>query len=328
MKNERKFLMKKTMKNPILKCFASIFAVFLLNSCATVLQRVQINPEFQSMLQPQGSNERVIARVDVSGSTRNCTGEDQHPSSIPMGRDITGLPGLVPRGGHPDEDILDRLLILAQRQFPGEHVAIRNATRGVRHVIGEVDTRNVLPIHRMICQYHFFADVVITAPMPQPVTHSEHITITEGQIGNIIASDGSVLGQISSAQVTRGDMYRRVHNWLTDANPRGSVEIRAAQFELGRISGRYYFVVRGGGGQDYTINSTFTIDIHDASAQIRFENTVLRRSALIYHEAPVIVWVRHAPVLPRIFDEAIFLQSIADSAHAELVNFTNALILM
>jgi len=154
------------------------------------------------------------------------------------------------------------------------------------------------------CRSYHFAYVVTPDPMPQPVAHSDTITVTPAGGGTITASDGSIIGHISVAQVTRADLYRRAHNWLTDVQT-DRAQIQSADINLGRITGTYTFVVWS--GLNYIINSNFIIDVHDASAQIRFENTVQHRS----EASPA---------------EPILLQSVANMAHAELVTFSDALI--
>jgi len=286
------------------KCISLIMVVYLLNSCATV----QLCEQYRCMLQQRHANERVIGNVMLHAVRVDLPGV-RCDRGLP-GQDIIDLVFLAP-ARHPSEPILDRLLNEAQRRFPNEQIALRDA--------------------RYVCRgvYSFVADVVTTEPMPQAVAHSEIITVTEGQIGNIIASDGSVLGQISFAQVTRGDLYRRAHNWLTDTAR--NVAIQTADLGLGRIIGRYSFTVTTG-GDIYLISSTFTIDIHDARAQIQFEEAVLQRP--FDSVLPIIVgnFTRerdHTVFEGRTFvrdNEPIFLQSIANLAQVELACFTNALI--
>jgi len=314
MKHERKFRAKKIRKGifNLKKLVTLLITAFTLISCGTL----QISPQYRSMVQQPSPGERIIARVAVAGEYRNCTGEH---SSLRLGGDVMQLPGALAFDRHPHESAIDKLLDEARRRFPDEQVSIRNATRRARHIL--VPQPGL--VQGQACQYYFFADVVVTSPMPQPVTHSEVITVTEGAMGDIIASDGSILGQVSFAHVTRADLYRRAHNWLTDGNHTGRVEIRNAQFELGRISGLYSFSITTIDRRVYIIHSQFTVDVHDARAQIRFDNTVLRRNALIYNAEPVVVIERVSPIFR---DEPIFLQSLADIAHMELIYFSNALI--
>jgi len=278
------------------KCTTLLFVVYLLSSCSTI----QLAERYQGMVVPVGSGERIIDRVLILRANQ-CTDDTRrnHPP-MRLGGDAT----VIGDGRHPHEVGLRSLMAEAQRRFPNEQIAVRDARRYHFHNNHRREGQGQTTWIAFDCHLRYIAYVVTAEPMPAPVTHSETITVTEGQVGNIVASDGSVLGQISFAQVTRGDLYRRAHNWLTDANPRGTVEIVSAQFDLGRITGRYVFTIANG-GITYSISSFFTIDVHDARAQIRFENTVLRRGG--------------AP-------EPIFLQSFANIAHAELVTFTDALI--
>ena len=258
------------------------------------------------MLQQRNANERIIGYIAVSHRDQALSNFIFCDEGLP-GHDIRSLVPIQ----HPSEPILEQHRNIAQRRFQNEQIALRNA--------------------RLVCRGFNMSvsDVVTTEPMPSPVSHSEIIDVAgEGAIGTITASDGSVLGQISIAHVTRGDLYRRAHNWLTDEAR--NVTIQTADLGLGRISGRYFFTVTR--GDIYLISSTFTIDVHDARAQIRFENTILQRpigSVLPIRVGNAVVQRDSILFEGRRFvrdGEAIFLQSIADLAHAELVIFTNTLI--
>jgi hypothetical protein len=144
------------------------------------------------------------------------------------------------------------------------------------------------------------------------ITHSANFSVDQTQGGNILSVDGRVIGSVSISSITRADLYRRAHNYLTDANHRtagANVDFQTITFEttdmdLGRIRGKYAFLVVYG-GQRYRVTSTFTIDIHDAQARIRFDDTVINR---------------------RDGTLATHIQSVVDSARVDIVRFTDNLI--
>jgi len=133
----------------------------------------------------------------------------------------------------------------------------------------------------------YIASVVTTQAMPETVTYNANLAV---------------------AGVTRADLYRRVDNYFDDrrfneANSLG-VRISRRDFDVGRIRGEYFYAIPSMGS--YIIISEFAIDVHDARAEIRFTDTKMQRA-------------RDSSVEP------IFLQSIAEAARAELVNFSNNL---
>lgn len=144
---------------------------------------------------------------------------------------------------HRQEPILDQLLNQATGRYQNETVAIKNA-------------RIVRNNHPNIS---YSAEIITTEPMPQPVTHS---------------------ADISLAGVTRADLYRRIDNWFDDRryNERREAGIlyHRRDFDVGRIRGFYIFSIPHS-GRNYTIVSSFTIDVHDARAQISFPDTMLIR---------------------------------------------------
>ena len=193
---------------------------------------------------------------------------------------------------HKDEPILDQFLNEAKRRYPNDTVTIRSATL-VRYVHLNPKQRQVTehPSGRIItytsydCHPYYTADVAIAEPMPQLITYTNNITL-EGQ--------------------SRNDLYRRVNREFEDfRQPSARIEVQTADFDLGRIRGRYIFTEKT--VQTYIITAPFTVDVLDGSAQIRFENPSLQRSSGSR-------------------EEPIFLQSTADLVRSELVTFANNLI--
>jgi hypothetical protein len=186
------------------------------------------------------------------------------------------------------------LLNEARRRFPSETVNIRNARTG-RHnptnprseeyqdrVQYSDGTSGFVTRTRTVwnCFPVYFADVITTQPMPQQVLHRLDISVPG---------------------VSRQDIYRRAHNWLTDNM---NIRIAEASMDLGRIRSSHTFRVTT--DHTYTLIADFTIDVHDSRAEIIFSNTRLQTAR------------PHT-------NHDIFLQSIADRAQAALIDFSNTL---
>lgn len=303
----------------ITKCISLLFVASLLSNCASSSTvEVSLGEAYRDMTSAQSADERVIDRLTWTGPEHFCASEN---CSIPPTRvqpvqratvhpvlDLGGFfrTGMLSRPGdapsrHFAQPMLETFRFEAARRFPNDPIAIRSATWERRHhtVMGTApDGRS-----RWHCQVVHTALIVATDPMPQPVTHSDTITVTPAGGGSIIGSDGSVIGHIAMTQVTRADLFRRAHNWIT--NEQRNAQIEFADLDLGRIIGYYSFTISG--GQTYRITSNFIIDVHDAAAQIRFEDTILQRGGTGTAEP-------------------IFLQSIANTTYTRLINFTDALI--
>jgi len=196
---------------------------------------------------------------------------------------------------HRDESILDQLLAQEQQRYPGEAINIRNGTEAYQH-LGTTTERQAVTKKRQDgstytdyvtyyyaqFQVYYVADVVVAEPMPAPPTLSVELPL----VG-----------------ISRADLYRRAHNWLTDTKS-NETRIEKADLDLGRIQGEYVMIITQ--GQTYAITSTFTIDVHDERADISFKNPRLRRSGGRQ-------------------DEPIFLQSIADKVKTEMGVFSETL---
>ena len=302
--------------------YTTIFVMILtLISCATV--DININPIYQGMIQQRQNGERLIDMIIVE---EVCSGYCNHSISdffTRYDRHYNGNMGAkypVPESKgserHRDEKVIDQMLAKAKSLYPVDTVEIKNASANFNSFTKRDIGGNVLEYTRVV----YSAEVVTTEPMPEPVTHSANISISQNQGGSLLSVDGAVIGQVSLASISRADLYRRAHNYLTDTNHRMSnanAEFQTVQFiqtdiDLGRIRGIYTFQLEL--GQKYRITSTFTIDVHDSGSQIQFADTNLQR------------WsgVGNIKTIGR--PEPVFLQSIANLAQAEIFRFTNDLV--
>lgn len=109
--------------------------------------------------------------------------------------------------------------------------------------------------------------------------------------------------------LTRNDIYRRARNWLDDNTQKRGITVQSENFDRGRITGTVRCFART--DRTYIVTSTYTIDVYDARVEMRFTDTVLQRT-----DAAGQYVGNHEP---------IFLQSIADAAKAELVDFATSL---
>ena len=282
--------MKRKLLNLIMCTILSSMAI-LLNSCA--MAEITLGAKYQRMPSGQSGSERVIDKVAMNGQTTSTSSREGTPSA-PSPQRLGGTYKVLEKQGsqrHRHETILDQLLGQAQRNYPNEAIDIRNATMRYRHIgsrteRGSYKNREGQTIHFSTnysdFQIFYDADVIIAEPVPHPPSHSVEIPL----IG-----------------VSRADLYRRAHNWLTDTQG-NAVRISLADFDRGRLQGEYDIVITH--GLTYLITSTFTIDVHDERADIRFENPRLQRNS------------------SRQF-EPIFLQSIANRVQTEMGIFSENL---
>jgi hypothetical protein len=250
---------------------------------------IEMKNEYRGMLNAPESNERVFDTVRANNAIAR---HDTPPQAM-------GAPYRVSerrRGErHRDEVVLEQLLNQAKSRYQNENIAIRGA---------RIDGNN----HP---NFSYRAVVVTTDPMPQPVSISTPIILRGA---------------------TRNDLYRRIDNWFDDR--RFNEQTRTTgilyhrrDFDVGRIRGFYIYTVAHS-GRNYLMVSSFTVDVHDARAQISFPDTRLIRPESSRGEAWG-TWVsltderRSADEIPNA--EPIFLQSIADLAKAEMNNFTENL---
>jgi hypothetical protein len=262
-----------------------VFVAVLLNSCTMV--PVVIDPKYRGMIGRPGGSERVIDQVMVEG-VDDKEYVRQPPSNGPMGAMYQVLESKKGPERHKHEVMLDELLNGAKELYPSETVSIKNATNRYSCSISSRTTN--FDYYR--CRVFHVADIVVAEPMPEPVTYSV---------------------ELSLADVSRADLYRRIANWLADkkyvedgtvAGVRLETDL-ASGVDLGRIKGDYIFYLTSG-QKIYVITSSFTIDVHDDKAEMSFKNTRLQRE-------------RGGD------EEQIFLQSIANAAQAELVSFSDKL---
>lgn len=268
-----------------------LFVAVLLNSCTMV--PIVLDARYQRMPSPRAEGERVIDEVVLSGKVYESNSKDGYPST-PSPKRMGNTYNVFEKQGsqrHRDESILDQLLNKARQMYPNEAIDIRNATEGAERVNTRTEsgsftnkdgqtTRWTSYIAKF--QTYYIAEIVIAEPIPQPPSHSVEIPL----IG-----------------VSRADLYRRAYNWLTDTKS-DAVRIVIDDFDRGRLQGEYDIVITH--GLTYLITSTFTIDVHDERADIRFEKPRLRR-----HRSRQ--------------DEPIFLQSIANKVQTEMGVFSEDL---
>jgi len=108
--------------------------------------------------------------------------------------------------------------------------------------------------------------------------------------------------------LTRNDIYRRARNWLNDNIQRRGITIQSENFDRGRITGTVRCFART--DRTYIVTSNYTIDIYDARVEMRFSDTILQRTD---------------PSGQNVGNpERIFLQSIADAAKKELIDFATS----
>ena len=291
-----------------------VFIVLGLACATTPSAQIELGADYRKYLQQPSGNERAIDSVALQGTTsfvcldssHNVTSAQQLGATYQLGGQLTtkdkAAEATVPSERHRHEPILDQLLNEAKKQYPNETVDIRSARTGrhnptnarqqeysesVRRSDGSYTT---VTRYRTVwdCFPVYVASVITTEPMPQPVTHSENFT---------------------KPNATREDMYRWAINWLEDNKTSRRITVESQDIARGRIRGTVTCAART--DQTYIVTSMYTIDVYNARTEIKFEDTVIRRTD---------------PALQRVGNpEPIFLQSIADAAKAELVDFSTTL---
>jgi hypothetical protein len=124
--------------------------------------------------------------------------------------------------------------------------------------------------------------------MPQPVTHSESFT---------------------KPRATRADIFRLARIWIRDNTSSRRINVESENIDLGEIIGTVTCAARA--DQTYVITSKFVIDVMDSGVDMRFEPAILQRTDPAQQR-------KGSP-------EPIFLQSIANAAQKELVDFSTSL---
>jgi hypothetical protein len=285
---------------------AAAFVVFVVLGVASTTfspATIELNDYYRKMLQSPAGNERVFDSVKIEGTATFNT--INSPYTITQNQRLS-VTKSVPQGTqrHPDEAILDRLLNEAKRQYPREELDIRNAktdgytvkstgTENYQEAVNVNGTTQYVTKTRNVytCVLIYVADVITTQPMPGPVAHSENFTMPG---------------------LTRADIYRRASNWIDDNKTRRRIILESSNFDVGRLRGTISCAAIA--DQTYRVISTFTIDIYDARAEIRFFDTVIQRAD------------RNDPTMKTFLaPEQVFLQSIADAALAEIVDFSTTL---
>jgi hypothetical protein len=297
----------------------TLFVVFIVLglACATTPSaQIVLSENYRGYLQQPAGNQRVIDSVGVGGSRSFVCRDTQHSITASQTLGATYQLGgeyalrgstaaqsnVAPSERHRDEPVLDQLLNEAKSQYPTENVTIKNA-RTSRHIptnarqeeyteYARRSDGSSYPVTRTRlvwdCYLYYAANVITTEPMPQPVTHAENFT---------------------APGATRADIYRRTINWIDDNTQSRRITVEAEDIDRGRIRGTITCAARA--DQTYIVISSFTIDVYDARVEIRFSDTAVRRTD---------------PSLQSIGNpEPIFLQSIADAALVEIVDFSTTL---
>jgi hypothetical protein len=306
---------KKNLPHIITVVSFVVFIVLGLACATTPTAQIELGENYRKyLLQPSG-NERAFDVVMVRGNTSFVCYDQRHAvtpaqalgATYQLGGELTTKSKAAetkapPSERHRHEPIFDRLLNEAKRQYPNETVDIRNAktsghyptntryetyTESVKNSDGSYSS---VERTRTIwdCFPVYSASIITTQPMPQPVTHSEDFKMPGA---------------------TRADINRRALNWLEDNTQRRRIKIESQDFDRGRIKGTVTCVARA--DNTYIVTSNYTIDVYDARVEMRFTDTMLQRTD---------------PAQQRTGNpEPIFLQSIADAAKAELVDFATSL---
>jgi len=290
------------------------FIVLGLACATTPTAQIELGENYRKYLQPPSGNERAIDSVGLRGTTsfecrdssHKVTPLQQLGATYQLGGQLTtkskAEEATAPSERHRHESVLEQLLNQVKKQYPNETVDMRSARTG-----GHVPTNpraeeyqdlvknsdgsyNSVTRLRTVwdCFPYYVASVITTEPMPQPVTHSENFT---------------------KPGVTRNDIYRWTRNWIDDNTQRRRISVESESFDRGRIQGKVTCATRT--DQTYIVTSNYTIDVYDAKVEMRFTDTLLQRTD---------------PAQQRVGNpEPIFLQSIADAAKTELVDFSTTL---
>jgi hypothetical protein len=110
--------------------------------------------------------------------------------------------------------------------------------------------------------------------------------------------------------MTRRDTQNRIYNWLERNTTTRRISDLRQDHDRGLITGTVRIAARTA-DQSYFITSNFTIDVYDARTEINFTEAQVHRT-----DSSLQVIGRPEPV---------FLQSIANAAQAELVDFSTNL---
>jgi len=295
---------------------AASFVVFIVLglACATTPRvDVELGAEYQKYLLSPTGNERVIDSTGgVRGSSSFVCRDGQHAVTpaqrlgiaYQLGGNLTTRNNAAaaeteapPSERHRHEPIFDQLLAEAKRQYPSEVVEIRNARTGghiptnarqeeySESVRRSDGTYTSVTRTRMVWDCFLYYTADIITTEPMP----DPVTHSEN---------------FTMPGATRADIYRRAINWIEDNAQRRRITVASQDIDRGRIRGTITISARA--DQTYSVTSTYTIDVYDARVEIRFEDTVLRRQS-------------------GGGTERIFLQSIADAAQAEIVDFSTTL---
>jgi len=292
-----------------------VVVILLWQACTTTPSaQIELGANYRKYLQQPSGNERAIDSIGLRGPTSFVCRDTSHAltSSQQLGvtYQIGGQFSLFasrndteaaepPSERHRHEQILDQLLDEVKRQYLNETVDMRSA-RTARHIptnsrleeyqeyVRSGNSGYYVTRTRYVydCFLYYTASIITTEPMPQPVTHSEQFTI-QG--------------------MTRRDIQNRIYNWLERNRTSRRISDLRQDHDRGEITGTVTIAARTT-DQSYFITSNFTIDVYDARTEIDFTEALVHRT----DSSLQIVGS----------SEPIFLQSIANAAQAELVDFS------
>jgi hypothetical protein len=291
-----------------------VFIVLGLACASTPTTQIDLDANYRKYLQQPSGNERAIDSVGLRGNTsfvcrdasHSVTSAQQLGATYQLGGEYTSkskaAEATAPSERHRHELILDQLVSTAKKQYPSETaIDIRSAkTAGHNPTnprLEEYQARssdgNYYTATRTVwdCVPIYVASVITTAPMPNPVSHSEKFALPRG--------------------ATQSDVYTRAYNWLDRNKTSRRVVIESESNNPQRYNIKGTVTCAAKADQTYLITSEYTIDVFSTGVEINFAEPILRRTD---------------PSLQRVGGpEKIFLQSIADATLAELVDFSTSL---
>jgi len=277
-----------------------VFIVLGLACASTPMLTIELSEDYHGYLLEPRNPERRIDTVNVRGNTHFVCRDPNH--AITSAQRL-GAPYQVSEDSgiqrHRHEIIFVQLLNEAKRHYPSENVNIKNArtarhnpTNARREEYTAYDNNGGSFIATRTvwdCFPVYVADIITTARKPEPVNHDEVFTF---------------------GTATPRDIYNYALRWLEENTQRRRITIQSEDIQRLRITGTVTCFARA--DQSYIVTSVFNIYVFDAGRiEITFRNTELYRT----NAAQQIIGN----------PEEIFLQSIADAALAEIVDFSTSL---
>ena len=263
-----------------------IFIVLGLACASTPTIPMELNERYMLMPQQPTGSERIIASIRII----------DEESLLKCRTDQERHPGIGKRLGAPyqafegtERHRHERILDLLLNEA---RILLPNETIDIRNAIiaGYVD-RNPRPIELSSSDGRKWTETEYDC---RPVFTADIVTTEPAPQPITYANNISREGQ------SRFDLYGRLHRELINfRHTSARVEIKSQNSDLGSITGVYFFTVNT--GQEYLIIAPFQIYVFDGSAEILFKDVGME-------------------------NKPIFLQSIANLAHAEITNFANNLV--